>query len=438
MQETIISAPFRKYDRYLETGVSWIGEIPSHWKLVRLGSHFFERRTKVSDKDYAPLSVTKNGIVPQLDDAAKTNDGDNRKLVRKGDFVINSRSDRRGSSGVSPLDGSVSLINIVLQPKNIDPTYCNYLLKCHSFIEEYYRVGRGIVADLWTTRYDEMRTIMLGLPPLPEQTAIADFLDRKTALIDKAIRIKERQIELLKERRQILIHRAVTRGLDPHVKLKDSGVEWIGEIPEHWEVRRLKYIATSRPSNVDKHSRDTEPEVLLCNYTDVYSNEFIRNELSFMKSTASKEQIEKFELRKGDIIITKDSETASDIAEPALVIEQLTNVVCGYHLAVIRPFPHMHSPYLFRCFQTKVFNIHFELHSQGITRVGLSSSDLKSGHFLVPPIDEQMAISHFIDTSNSVIDKSILAFNKQIENLKQYRHTLINSAVTGKIKVPGV
>ena len=233
-----------QYSAYKDSGVEWLGKVPKHWELTRLGTKFSERKEKVSDKDYAPLSVTMKGIMPQLDSAAKTNDGDNRKLVKAGDFVINSRSDRKGSSGISDLDGSVSLISIVLEPKNVQPLYCNYLLKSYNFIEEFYRNGHGIVADLWTTRYSEMKAITVAIPPLAEQTRIAEFLDRKTAQIDQAIAQKERLIELLNERRQVMIHQAVTRGLDPNVPMKDSGIEWIGEIPAHWEVSKLGNYAT--------------------------------------------------------------------------------------------------------------------------------------------------------------------------------------------------
>lgn len=244
-----------KYAEYKDSGVEWLGEIPEGWELTRLGTRFIERRTKVSDKDYAPLSVTKNGIVPQLANAAKSNDGDNRKLVKKGDFVINSRSDRKGSSGIAFQDGSVSLINIVMNPKNIHPTFCNYLLKSQAFVEENYRIGHGIVADLWTTRYDEMKNIKIGIPTFPEQTAIAQFLDTKTAQIDTAIAQKEKMIALLQERQQIIIQNAVTGkwsmvngqwSMTPREKMKNSGVEWIGEIPEHWQVKRLKYILDSQ------------------------------------------------------------------------------------------------------------------------------------------------------------------------------------------------
>ena len=194
--------------------IQWIGDIPSTWKLVRIGILFTERKQKVSDKDYRPLSVTKTGIHPQLETVAKTDDGDNRKLVRAGDFVINSRSDRKSSSGVSRLDGSVSLINIVLEPKNITPEFCNYILKSHAFVEDYYRMGHGIVADLWTTPYDKMRTIILPLPSIKDQYAIAAFLDRETTRIDAIVAKTQRSIELLKEKRTALITAAVTGSIN--------------------------------------------------------------------------------------------------------------------------------------------------------------------------------------------------------------------------------
>mgnify|MGYP001221493357 CR=1 FL=1 len=159
----------KPYEEYKETGGFWLETLPSHWDCEKLGNRFRERRIKVSDKDFVPLSVTKKGIVPQLSTAAKSNDGDNRKLVKSGDFVINSRSDRKGSSGLSELEGSVSLINTVLQPIDIVPKYTHYLLRSFGFIEEFYRNGRGIVADLWTTRFLEMRNINIPIPPKEEQ-----------------------------------------------------------------------------------------------------------------------------------------------------------------------------------------------------------------------------------------------------------------------------
>ena len=149
-----------------DSGVEWIGAVPSSWQTLTIGSLFKVRNEKVNDVDYPPLSVSKGGIVPQMENVAKSDASDNRKMVLANDFVINSRSDRKQSCGVSPLNGSVSLINIVLYPAKdapIIPAYLNYLMKNHGFAEEYYRWGHGIVADLWTTRWQEMKSILLPI-----------------------------------------------------------------------------------------------------------------------------------------------------------------------------------------------------------------------------------------------------------------------------------
>ena len=194
-----------------DSGISWIGEIPEHWEVTKIGSLFSERREKVSDKDYPALSVSKQGITPQLETAVKTDNGDNRKKVCIGDFVVNSRSDRKGSCGVSPYTGSVSLINIVLQPRtNIEGQYYHYLFRSNNYIEEYYRLGRGIVADLWTTRFSEMRNIMIPFPPLDEQRAIVAYINEKTAKVESLITDLQAEIEHLKEYKQRLIADCVT------------------------------------------------------------------------------------------------------------------------------------------------------------------------------------------------------------------------------------
>ncbi|EQB4867310.1 restriction endonuclease subunit S, partial [Klebsiella aerogenes] len=241
-------AKYKAYPEYKDSGVEWLGMVPSHWNIKRLGQFFEERRDKVSDKDYPPLSVTMQGIVPQIDTAAKTDAGDNRKLVLKNDFVINSRSDRKGSSGVSQLNGSVSLISIVMEPKRIDPKFAHHLLRSYPFQEEFYRYGKGIVADLWSTNSSEMKNILIPELADDESNAIACFLDHETAKIDNLIEKQQQLIELLKEKRQAVISHAVTKGLNPDVPMKDSGVEWLGEVPEHWTVCRLKQIIKSGTS----------------------------------------------------------------------------------------------------------------------------------------------------------------------------------------------
>ena len=199
-----------RYISYKDSGIEWIGEIPSSWSLKRIGHYFSERRQTVDDKMFPPLSVTMNGIVDQLENVAKTDNTDNRKLVREDDFVINSRSDRKGSSGLSKRDGSVSVINIVLEPRQIIPTYAEHLFKSHYFKEEFFRNGKGIHWDLWSTRWDQLKSIVIPVPNQNTQTAIANYLDEKTTQIDSIIEKETKRIELLKKYRQSLISNVVT------------------------------------------------------------------------------------------------------------------------------------------------------------------------------------------------------------------------------------
>lgn len=221
------------------SGVEWLGKIPAEWELSRLGVLFTTRNCKVSDEDYAPLSVTMGGVVPQLSHVAKSDDHANRKLVRKGDFVINSRSDRRNSCGFTPSDGSVSLINTVCVPRlGFDSRYFGYLFDSEQWADEFYSWGHGIVADLWTTSWNEMKRIMLPVPPLDEQQRIADYLDAKCGEIDRAIEAAEKSIEELLKYRSSYLEDTFGRldSVYPKVKLKyvlkeskEKSVDGIGE-----------------------------------------------------------------------------------------------------------------------------------------------------------------------------------------------------------------
>ena len=228
-----------------DSGIEWIGAIPQDWQLSKIGSLYTQRNEKVSDKDYQPLSVTMQGILPQLATAAKTDDGDNRKLVRVGDFAINSRSDRRGSCGISPLDGSVSLINIILTPRTaMHPGYYNWLFHTTLFADEFYKWGHGIVADLWTTRWQEMKSITVPVPEYAEQERIAAFLDAECAEIDDVLEKTRASIEEYKKLKQAVITQAATKGIRGDRPMKNSGIEWIGDIPAEWKIKRIKNICS--------------------------------------------------------------------------------------------------------------------------------------------------------------------------------------------------
>jgi type I restriction enzyme S subunit len=425
----------QKYPEYKDSGVEWLGEIPSHWEVKKFKRVFYEIK-KRSNPELNCGSISFGKVVYKDDEKIPESTKKSYQAVLKGDFLVNPLNLNYDlislRIALSDIDVVVSSGYIVLcNSVKLDKTFYKYFL--HRFDVAFMKLlGSGVRQTL---NWNDIANCDLIFPPLPEQTAIADFLDRKTSLIDQAIGIKHKQIDLLKERRQILIHKAVTRGLNPNAKMKESGVEWIGEIPDGWEVKKLRYLANCFPSNVDKHSKPNEKEVRLCNYTDVYKNDYITDDMELMIATASDEQIAKFTLREGDIVITKDSETASDIAVPTFIKEELTNVVCGYHLAVIRTYHGSYNKYLFQALKTKLFNAQFEVCSNGITRVGLGNSDLRNGCFLLPPKQEQNEIAEFIEKGVSKIATAISLKEQEIEKLKEYKATLINSAVTGKIKV---
>ena len=218
IQEAVTRGIPNKNHILKQTNIKWIKQIPQHWEMKKIRSLFSERKEKVSDKEWEALSVSKQGITRQLESAVKTDNGDNRKKVCCGDFVVNSRSDRKGSCGFSDYDGSVSLISIVLKPRNIIGKYYHYLLRSNDYIEEFYRNGRGIVADLWTTRYSEMKNIELPFPPLSEQEEIVAYLDEKTAKIDLLIDKELQQIDHIKDLKQTLIADVVTGKVDVTTK----------------------------------------------------------------------------------------------------------------------------------------------------------------------------------------------------------------------------
>jgi len=213
-------------------------------------------------------------------------------------------------------------------------------------------------------------------------------------------------------------------------KYKDSGVEWLGEVPKHWEVQRLKRICHVFPSNVDKKTVDGETPVLLCNYTDVYYNDRIVEDMEFMPATATDDQIAKFTLRAGDTIITKDSETADDIAVAALVPNDLPGVVCGYHLSMVRPREGIRGAFVKRLFDSAYAKSCFAVRANGLTRVGLSQYELDNVEMPVPPPAEQTAIAAFLDRETAKIDALIAEQQRLIELLQEKRQAVISHAVT--------
>lgn len=212
-------------------------------------------------------------------------------------------------------------------------------------------------------------------------------------------------------------------------KYKPSNVEWIGDIPEHWDVKRLKYVADANPSNIDKKSKDKEQEIFLCNYVDVYKNEFITSELDFMKATASDAQIQKFMLKKGDVIATKDSESANDIGIATLVLEDFEDVVCGYHLTHIKS-KKIQGEYLYRQLQSEYTKSKFETLANGVTRYALGVDAFNNLSLIIPPEKEQTTIANYLNNKTIEIDQLIEDKKQLLKLFEEEKTAIISHLIT--------
>lgn len=426
-----------RYEKYKDSGIAWIGNIPEHWEVKKLGHLYIPRNEKVSDKDYPALSVTMQGVLLQLENVAKTNDGDNRKLVKIGDFAINSRSDRRGSCGISKYDGSVSLINIVLTPINdMNPVYYEWLFHSSLFSDEYYRWGHGIVNDLWTTRWQEMKNIQIAAPPLHEQQSIATYLDQKCSEIDELITLQEEMITKLQSYKQSVITEAVTKGLDKNIPLKDSGIEWIGEIPEYWEVSKTLF-SLSIPITDGPH---TTPELFETGipFVSAEAVSFGNGRIDFshirgyISDNFYQECCKKYIPQIDDIYMIKSGATTGRVA----IVDTDIKFTIWSPLAVFRCNKERMLPrFLFYQLQSNGYQKQIEQNWSYGTQQNIGMRTLEKLILSVPPLSEQQSIANYLDQKCSEIDELISIKQQKIEKLKDYKKSLIFECVTGKRKV---
>lgn len=407
-----------------DSGIEWIGEIPKDWEITKIGMLYNLRITKVSDTDYAPLSVTKMGVLPQLETVAKTNAHDDRKLVKKGDFVINSRSDRRGSCGISNYYGSVSLINIVLEPKNnMSSGYYSCLFKTVQFADEFYKNGHGIVDDLWTTGWQDMKRIILPVPHYSEQQQIANYLDTKCSEIDATAEDIQKEISLLEDYKKSVITEAVTKGLNPDAEMKDSGIEWIGEIPKDWKVDKIKY-----------HLKRNEPKnpgnaIVLSVYRD-YG--VIPKDSRDDNHNVTSEDTSKYKfVKKGQLVINK-----MKAWQGSLAVSDYDGIVSPAYFIydfIDEEYNHKYFHYLVRsCYKEE-----FKRISGGI-REGqwdLSPEEFSNTLVLLPSVEEQNEILDYILQKEMEIDTLITDKKRQLDILADYKKSLIYEYVTGKKEV---
>lgn len=413
-----------------DSGIEWIGKIPKDWKLIKIGNIYDERNMKVSDKDYEPLSVTKNGVVPQLESAAKSNDNDNRKLIRKNDFVINSRSDRRGSCGISNYDGSCSLINTVLKPRDhMINQYYNYVFRSELFADEFYKWGNGIVNDLWSTKWSSMKKIYIPFPKLTQQQSIANYLDDKCEKIDRMIAKEQEEIDKLKEYKQSIITEAVTKGLNPNVEMKDSGIEWIGEIPCHWTIVSLKHLGSaSNGLTYSPNDLSDESGTLVLRSSNIKDGKIDMNDCVYVNSSIPK----KLFVRENDLFICSRNGSKKLIGKNALITKEQVGMTYGAFMCIFRS---SFNDYIHYSLNSSIFGYYLGSFLTStinqLTNANLYSIKIP---FVYDKIERQQIIN-YLDEKCHQIDLTLKDKQKQLKALEEYKKSLIYECVTGKKEV---
>lgn len=411
----------KRYEDYKPTGAEWIPSIPASWDIQKIGALFAQRKEKVSDKNFAPISVTKNGILPQLATAAKTDDGDNRKKVCVGDFVINSRSDRKGSCGVSDLEGSVSLINIVLQPRDqISGRYAHYLLRNHLFSEEYYRNGRGIVADLWTTRYSEMKTILLPVPPRVEQDQIVRYLDWQVSKINRLIATKRKEIERIQEH------------LDKSIEIMFDEIASAGNdsIPLG---RHITSIESGTSVNSIMGTADND-SIGVLSTSCVYGNNF---DLSQNKRVAPSDYGRvSCPVKKNTLIISRMN-APSLVGACGFSEKDDTRVYLPDRLWQVRFDNALMPEYAWRYLSTKRIKSWFATIATGTSSSmkNITKPQLKSIQIPFPSLEKQAETVRRIKTLCDKCNAACHVFEESIMHLIDLRTRLISDVVTGQVDV---
>ena len=417
-----------------DSGIEWVGAISQDWQLSKIGSLYTQRNEKVSDKDYQPLSVTMQGILPQLATAAKTDDGDNRKLVRVGDFAINSRSDRRGSCGISPLDGSVSLINIILTPRTaMHPGYYNWLFHTTLFADEFYKWGHGIVADLWTTRWQEMKSITVPVPEYAEQERIAAFLDAECAEIDTVLEKTRASIEEYKKLKQAVITQAVTKGVHGDRPMKDSGIEWIGEIANEFAVYKFKYLLKT-PMQYGANEAGITFDKTLPRYiriTDITSDGRLKQDNRLcIEDTVAKPYI----LQDGDLLFARSGGT---VGKSFLYKQSYGNAAfAGYLIRAVVNRTIAVPEYVYYYTNSSIYDTWKNSIFIQSTIQNIGADRYSNMPIIVPNnIEEQRSIVEYLNERCVGIDALIRKKQQYLTEIENYKKSLIYEYVTGKKEV---
>ena len=430
-----------KYDSYKFSGIDWIGEIPTHWETVKL-KYLTESRKELSEDGREELlSVTESrGIVKRREfkgndeNLSRSENLTGYRLVKQGNLVNNIMLMWKRGLGVSPYDGIVSPAYSVFSfMNNCHPAYFHYLLRSEEYITEFRRNSTGVVLSRLRLYDDSFGSVFSHYPPVNEQQLISRYLDKKTKQIDSLIEKIQKKIELLKEQRTSLINQCVTKGLDPNVEMKDSGVEWVGEIPKHWGYVKLSRLVESSELGENYSTTNEDTGIPVLKMGNLGRGKIILEKLEFLKDLSDLDNL--LILKKGDFLF--NTRNSSDlVGKTCLWCGSLDRVTFNSNILRVH-FNHLTtSQYMIFLFNSKSILDLLKITSKGTTNVSaIYFKDLIQISLPIPPLKQQNHIIDFLSPKLSQISKLIEKEDQRISIIREYRQSLISSAVTGKVRV---
>ena len=421
------------------SGIPWLGQVPRHWKLVK----FRNLLSEITERNRPHLTllsvVRERGVilrdVNNLEDNHNfiPDDLSNYKLVRKGQFAMNKMKAWQGSYGVSQYEGIVSPAYFVFDIDGVTGDYFHKAVRSKIYVPLFAQASDGVRIGQWDLSQARMQEIPLFVPPLPEQAAIVRYLDHVDERILRYVNGKQKLIRLLEEEKQAVIHRAVTRGLDPNVRLKPSGNEWLGDIPAHWEVAALRHRYSQCLGKMLDSKRITGSHLLpYLRNTDIQWDRISTEGLPTMD--ISPDEYDRYTVRKGDLLVCEGGE----VGRCAIWSDQLTR--CGFQKALhrLRPLNAGQDVVRFMYYSLRVAAKSQAFNDGHLSTIShLTGEKLRTHRFPFPPFYEQNAIVRYLDMETATIDTAIDHARHQIKLLQEYRTRLIADVVTGKLDVRG-
>ena len=440
---------FQRYQKYKPSGIDWLGEIPEGWEVKRLKDVISSNEKSLSNNEdpffelkYIDISNVGTDKLNDKPEVYYFQDAPSRarRIPRKNDVILSTvRTYLKAVYFFENIEENTicSTGFSVLTPKRILPIYLKYNVIGESFIDNVIKFSKGVSYP--AINDSELTALPLFLPNKQTQTAIADYLDQHTALIDKKMILLKAKKQSYTQLKQTLINEVVTKGLDTTVDIKDSGIEWIGQIPKHWEVKRLKdlgflYSGLSGKSGDDFHTEKNERDKPFIPFTNISNNTFIKTEdFKFVKIFENEKQNK---VKKGDIFFLMSSENYEDIGKNSLLLDEVNEVYLnsfckGFRFTAKNLYPQFINYLLL----SKDFRAIMSLGGKGFIRINLSLSKVNDFQVILPPKTEQIAIANYLDEKTSKIDEIIKKIDENILALQEFRKTLINDVVTGKVKV---